>query len=324
MTTDNKTGSLADSHAIIESEKNQSTEESAGATANVNHDSLPSTNNRTDSPAHGDPHLCAKKPLGAEEPTQSNCSTFSQPQCSHYLLIRSFTPKDAFGVKQIFTRHVRSLTLSLMMHYITRQFVDLTAFLGLVKLFVSWSQLACILCLLLVYIFCKARWELEYYLRTECRDMHDISNFYLEDEKSHIWVAEEVITQKSRNTSEKPGTTSRILGCVGVTPYKGDRSIAQLVRLVVSQESRRMRMGSRLAAQVENFAIEKSFREVRTYTNNLNTSAIKFLRQNGYEQVQVVKRGLMRGDLFLWRKILTKQAELDKQKSSHSVFGVFD
>eukprot|EP00923_Selenidium_pygospionis_P023741 GHVN01041326.1.p1 GENE.GHVN01041326.1~~GHVN01041326.1.p1 ORF type:complete len:339 (-),score=23.90 GHVN01041326.1:143-1159(-) len=237
---------------------------------------------------------------------------------SQNLQIRSFTTNDATAVKAIFKEHVRSLTPRLMLHYITQQGVDLCVILLLVKLFVSWPQLLCIWGLLLLYIFGRAHWELESYLRKECRDMHDINNAYMEDEKSHIWVAEESYKDKQSHRE-----ASRLLGCVGVTPYKGDHSIAQLVRLVVSQESRRMRMGSRLANQVEDFALRKGYREVRTYTNNLNPSATKFLRQAGYEQVQVMKRGLMRGDLFLWRKILSKQSEPETRRGSAS-FGVFD
>lgn len=65
-----------------------------------------------------------------------------------------------------------------------------------------------------------------------------------------------------------------------------------------------MRNGSRLLAQFENFAIEKDYREVRLYTNNLNTTHMKFIRQRGYEIVYWVSRTLMRGSLIQWKKIL--------------------
>lgn len=67
---------------------------------------------------------------------------------------------------------------------------------------------------------------------------------------------------------------------------------------------RRMRNGSRLLAQFEKFAVEKGYREVRLYTNNLNTSHMKFIRQHGYEIVQCVSRTLMRGSLIQWKKTL--------------------
>ncbi|KAF8819121.1 acetyltransferase, GnaT family protein [Cardiosporidium cionae] len=105
---------------------------------------------------------------------------------------------------------------------------------------------------------------------------------------------------KRRQTS----STRKIVGCIGLAPYKEDPTIAHLVRLVVSLESRRMRVGSRLLKQLENFAIETGYRELRLYTNNLNPSALRFARQSGFNLIQMFPRGLMRGDLITWQKNL--------------------
>ncbi|CRH03781.1 N-acetyltransferase, putative [Plasmodium relictum] len=98
----------------------------------------------------------------------------------------------------------------------------------------------------------------------------------------------------------------KIVGCVGIVPFKGDNSIAQLVRMVVKKDNRRMRIGSRLLIQLENFAHEQNYQELKVFTNNLNTDSLYFVKQNGFNLSQIVRRGLMRGDLLIWSKILNK------------------
>ncbi|SOV19238.1 N-acetyltransferase, putative [Plasmodium sp. gorilla clade G2] len=98
----------------------------------------------------------------------------------------------------------------------------------------------------------------------------------------------------------------KIVGCVGIVPFKGDNSIAQLVRMVVKKDKRRMRIGSRLLKQLENFAHEQNYNELKVFTNNLNTDSLYFVKQNGFNLSQIVRRGLMRGDLLIWSKILNK------------------
>lgn len=99
----------------------------------------------------------------------------------------------------------------------------------------------------------------------------------------------------------------KIVGCVGIVPYKGDNTIAQLVRMVVKKDNRRMRIGSRLLTQLENFAHERNYKELKVFTNNLNTDSLYFVKQNGFNLSQIVRRGLMRGDLLIWSKILNKE-----------------
>ncbi|KAF8820726.1 acetyltransferase, GnaT family protein [Cardiosporidium cionae] len=103
---------------------------------------------------------------------------------------------------------------------------------------------------------------------------------------------------------KQTSSSRKIVGCIGLAPYKEDPTIAHLVRLVVSLESRRMRIGSRLLKQLENFASEAGYRELRLYTNNLNPSALRFVRQSGFNLIQMFPRGLMRGDLITWQKNL--------------------
>lgn len=77
-----------------------------------------------------------------------------------------------------------------------------------------------------------------------------------------------------------------------------------------------MRIGSRLLAQFEYFAVEKGYGEVRLYTNNLNTSHMKFIRQHGYEIIQCVSRTLMRGSLVQWKKRLRLSPDEEEQPTT--------
>ncbi|KJP88981.1 hypothetical protein AK88_01273 [Plasmodium fragile] len=115
---------------------------------------------------------------------------------------------------------------------------------------------------------------------------------------------------RSKTNDDDDSTTRfvnrKIVGCVGIVPFKGDNSIAQLVRMVVKKDNRRMRIGSRLLTQLENFAHEQNYQELKVFTNNLNTDSLYFVKQNGFNLSQIVRRGLMRGDLLIWSKILNK------------------
>jgi len=134
---------------------------------------------------------------------------------------------------------------------------------------------------------------------------------------THFWIAEvsETTSPNGRVHEEegemKKNVKNKVMGCVGIMPLKDEPSVAQLVRLVVSIENRRMRIGSRLLAQFEQFAICRGYKEARLYTNDLNVSALRFVRQRGYSVVQVIRRGLMRGSLILWQKTLNESEGRD-------------
>lgn len=213
--------------------------------------------------------------------------------------IRSFAPADAAGVKRICYRHFRSLSLAATLYFCGEHLQDLLVLLCIMKCFLRWTHLLTAATVFFLYLILRARCEMECYIRRHCLDLNDIPNFYMSDPKGHFWVAENI---------EKGG---ELLGVVGMLPYRGQDNIAQMMRLVVCESSRRMRIGSRLLAQLENFASQKGYTEIRLFTNNLNTSHMMFVRIHGFETLQVVRRGLMRGDLIQWRKILNSGKEVD-------------
>ncbi|EDO08345.1 Acetyltransferase (GNAT) family protein [Babesia bovis T2Bo] len=99
---------------------------------------------------------------------------------------------------------------------------------------------------------------------------------------------------------------NEILGCIGIMPYRNQPNVAQMVRLVVSKKCRNMKVGSQMLNHLENFAMGFGYSEIRVYTNNLNTAYLQFLKQNGFVIRQIVRRGLMRGDLIIWNKTLSQ------------------
>jgi len=177
--------------------------------------------------------------------------------------------------------------------------------------------------LFLTFLFARSRWEMESYLRNDCPDLDDIQRTYMDATRSHFWVAVLQESSSRTGTSKRGGASSphgsgaektgKVVGCIGVVPSKDDADnvchTAILQRLVVSIESRRMRIGSRLLAQFENYVTAAGYKEVRLYTNDLNVSPLKFVRQHGYSVVQIIRRGLMRGSLIIWRKTIVPPKE---------------
>ncbi|GFE53394.1 GNAT family protein [Babesia ovis] len=103
---------------------------------------------------------------------------------------------------------------------------------------------------------------------------------------------------------------NEILGCIGIMPYRNQPNVAQMVRLVVSNKCRNMKVGSQLLNHLENFAMGYGYSQIRVYTNNLNTGYLQFLKQNGFVIRQIVRRGLMRGDLIIWNKMLSQPNDI--------------
>lgn len=233
------------------------------------------------------------------------------------LNVRSFKAEDGPAVKSICRTHFRSLCIPAVQYYCLEHFRDLLALLVIGMLFQSFRDLVCAAALFIVYLFVRARVELEFYIQKDSPDLDDICSHYMMNDpnsRSHFWVAEASFNRNSKADGSR--NAPQVVGCIGCHPTRDDPSVVQLVRLVVAKDARRMRNGSRLLAQFEHFAIEKGYKSVRLYTNNLNTSHMKFVRQHGYEIVQCVSRSLMRGCLIQWRKVLKPSVESSAAETS--------
>lgn len=264
--------------------------------------------------------------------------TNNNPFGGYELVIREFEPSDSDGVRRVCFKHFRSLTFPSVFFYLSQHLADMIALLVIGKVFLDFKQLISMLVLFGVYLTGRSIWEVESYIRNCCTDLRNVHELYMISPGYHFWVAELVKRRNSLrkrrslilsssnsnklendvdennsknvecddNSNKVENSDSILVGCVGLAPYRDDPKIGRLVRLVVGIESRRMRIGTRLLAQMENFAKDFGYKEIHLYTNNLSTSPIKFISQHGYQLVQVISRGLMRGDLLLWRKCFEK------------------
>ncbi|KAK6589172.1 hypothetical protein RS030_223489 [Cryptosporidium xiaoi] len=264
----------------------------------------------------------------------------TNPYGGYELVIRDFEPSDSDGVRRVCFKHFRSLTFPSVFFYLSQHIADAIALLIIGKIFLDLKQLISMLVLFGVYLTGRSIWEVESYIRNCCTDLRNVHELYMISPGYHFWVAEMVKRKNSlrrrrsirlnnggtveienselnennsksfenEENSNKSENDSILVGCVGLAPYRDDPKIGRLVRLVVGVESRRMRIGTRLLAHMENFAKDFGYKEIHLYTNNLSTSPIKFISQHGYQLVQVISRGLMRGDLLLWRKCFEKES----------------
>lgn len=235
------------------------------------------------------------------------------------LKIRPFEQADSESVQKICFDHFRSSCLAAIRYYIAAHFQDLAFLTFLGFCFLSIRKLLVIVLLFNLYLFLKSRYEMEQYIRRDCTDLRDVMNTYMNtnDKTCRFWVAEiceDASSGAANAATNAAGQTPKqkvwkLAGCVGLVPSRENHQIAKLVRLMVERRHRRMRIGSRLLLQLENYARENGYVSVRIYTNTLNPSHMKFVRQHGYTIVQTIRRGLMRGDLVTWHKALVKSGD---------------
>ncbi|KEP64595.1 UNVERIFIED_CONTAM: acetyltransferase, GNAT family protein [Hammondia hammondi] len=227
---------------------------------------------------------------------------FPQPRGDNLdsITVRPFRSEDAEAVKQLCYRHFRSLTLPSVCFWICHHSIDLLALFVIALCFISFSQVLLAGLLFFGYLLLRGVWEFEMYIRRDCQDLSDVSQSYMRGKASGFWVAERV--QRDPRNPER--TTRRLAGCIGLAPLQNDNKTAQLVRLVVDRSLRRQHIGSLLLNTFINYAMQQHYSVVRLYTNNLNNDSIRFAKTKGFELQQVVRRGLMRGDLLKWQKKL--------------------
>lgn len=232
------------------------------------------------------------------------------------LVIREFRPSDSEQVKAICFDHFRSSSLAAVRYHIAAHIQDLAFLVVMGLAFVPFRRVVLMVLLFHSYLFLKARWEMEQYIRFDCADLLNVYNTYMAGgSQSRFWVAELAPLNDSSSysasnegdggpleTGGRVETGGRLVGCVGLVPSRENASIAKLVRLMVDRKHRRMKIGSRLLLQLEDYAKNHGFASVRIYTNTLNPSHMRFVRQHAYTVVQTIRRGLMRGDLITWHK----------------------
>ncbi|PHJ19805.1 gnat family protein [Cystoisospora suis] len=216
------------------------------------------------------------------------------------ITVRPYRSADAEAVRRLCHRHFRSLTLPSVFFWICHHSFDLLALLIISLFFAPLQRVMLGGLMFFGYLLLRGVWEFEMYIRHDCPDLNNIKESYMRTKASGFWVAE-----RTEVDSERSGIVKkRIVGCIGLAPLQNDNKTAQLVRLVVDRSLRRQHIGTLLLNTFINYAVQQHYTIVRLYTNNLNNDSIRFAKTKGFELQQVVRRGLMRGDLLKWQKKL--------------------
>ncbi|KAK2194978.1 bifunctional Acyl-CoA N-acyltransferase/GNAT domain [Babesia duncani] len=255
-----------------------------------------------------------------------------------YLRIREITRDDSRFVCKLIFDHFRSFTFPAMIYWMVQHMHDIVVILVINSFLLPFRNLLYFCLLFLIYLYVRARYEIEKHIKHCCPDLVGVYDTYRTTKGSNFWVGycceqdddldlhtvsvESDISSSNESSSrlrreesrvrDEDAPTARdneILGCIGITPYRNKTDVAQMVRLVVSPKCRNMRVGSRLLKHFELQAVELGYKEIRVFTNNLNTAYLHFLKQNNFEIQQIVRRGLMRGDLIIWNKVLKPELE---------------
>lgn len=263
-----------------------------------------------------------------------------EPRNDLNLVIRPFEKADQKAVQALCFEHFRSLSINSVQYYATTHIQDLFVIISIIACVTrSVTAVSITIFLFTAYLFAKAWYELEQYIKWDCSDIYDIHKNYC-DGRTSFWVAELVegtasnpyslvstpkeeaepeksrVVQRFHSGEEKTneftskaettsGTYERIIiGCVGLAPSRENKACCKLVRLIVASNYRRQRVGSRLLLQCENHARSIGYDTIKLYTNTLTPSHSKFVRQHGYSLVSTIRRGLMRGDMITWVKNL--------------------
>ncbi|UVC54430.1 hypothetical protein MACJ_003976 [Theileria orientalis] len=267
------------------------------------------------------------------------------------ILIREIELPDNVHVCKLLFDHFRSLTLPAIIYWLVQHIYDLLAIVLINACLLSLSNLFYFCLLFLIYLFVRARYEIEKHIKESCPDLVDVYKTYRNHKGSNFWVAyvsgdhgpdSHSRTETNKDSGDKnktglnpdPGDKSpesdipngskrtvegnevnednfsescqayEILGCVGITQYRNVSTVAQMVRLVVTRKRRNMKVGTRLLEHLEKKALEMGYTEIRVFTNNLNTAYLQFLKMHNFQIIQIIRRGLMRGDLIVWTKHL--------------------
>lgn len=97
-------------------------------------------------------------------------------------------------------------------------------------------------------------------------DLDDIPGCYLAEEGCHFWVA------------DLDGT---VKGMAGIQRHSDEE--AELRRVSVEGDTRRLGIGSKLMETAENFCREQGYRRIRLTTVTRSAAAVSMYRKYGYE-----------------------------------------
>ncbi len=99
-------------------------------------------------------------------------------------------------------------------------------------------------------------------------DLADIASTYLERPNSNFWIAEE---------GDKP------IGCLGI--YRHSDAEAEVCRVAVDRDSRRLGVASHLMDHAESFCRDAGYSRIILRTASFLTAAISMYQRRGYRLV---------------------------------------
>ncbi len=109
----------------------------------------------------------------------------------------------------------------------------------------------------------------DYVVGALARDLADIQRSYLEHPGSNFWVADQ---------------DGGMVGCIGA--YQRSHEEAEIRRLAVRRDARRLGIASQLLDQAEEFCRDYGYARTIAWTYNHMPGAIAFLRNRGYREIE--------------------------------------
>lgn len=109
----------------------------------------------------------------------------------------------------------------------------------------------------------------DYVIGALARDLSDIQRSYLQHPGSNFWVADQ---------------DNATVGCIGA--YQRSHEEAEIRRLAVRRDARRLGIASKLLDQAEEFCRDCGYLRTIAWTYNHMPGAIAFLRNRGYREIE--------------------------------------
>ena len=238
-----------------------------------------------------------------------------EQETSKRCIIRPFCQNDAAKIQNICFSQYRSTSISGVSYYIVSHIDDLIFLCILAFSLMNVKKALIAAILFIMYLFCKSRFEVENYIVKHCVDLKNIESYYKKKSNNNFWVAEVICDDIHKR---------EIVGCIGLVSQ--DKVFGKIVRLTVNRRYHRMRIGSHLLKHAEQYAKTLNYEVLYMYTNSLNPSHASFVTAHGYQLVNTIPRGLMRGDLFMWKRVLKQSmgATSDDEHSSITKLNILD
>ncbi|GBE58778.1 GNAT family protein [Babesia ovata] len=126
-----------------------------------------------------------------------------------FLKIREIDADDEGDVRKLLFDHFRSLTIPAMVYWVVQHVHDLVAIIVIMSFLLPLKSLLYFCVSFLIYLYIRARVEIERHIRWCCPDLESVFDTYRTTEGSNFWVGyfskhEELGTPTESNTEAAP------------------------------------------------------------------------------------------------------------------------